>query len=97
MLCEHVAVDNSRELDRHTGVGSNGVDPAEEPSAEWGWHGTFPRAQIVAGWVSTAIILVMLIGNHQGRTEDLWLIGIAVFMAAGLVLHSIRSRNAWRR
>jgi hypothetical protein len=27
------------------------VDPAEEPSAEWGWHGGFPRGMIIAGWV----------------------------------------------
>ncbi len=89
---------NSRELAaRNTGITSTGVDPEEEPSAEWGWHGTFPRGQMIAGWVSTAIILTMLIGNHQGRTEDLWLIGVALVMAAGLVLHTINKRNAWRR
>lgn len=74
-----------------------GVDPEEEPSAEWGWHGGFPRGAVIAGWISTAIMLVMLIGNHQGRTENLWLIGVALVMAAGLVLHSMRKRHSWRR
>lgn len=73
------------------------VDPDEEPSAEWGWHGTFPHGALIAGWVSTAIIFVMLIGNHTGRTEDIWLVGVGIAMAAGLVWQTLRTRNAWRR
>ena len=83
---------DSRELAQRSAV-----DPDEEPSAEWGWHGTFPTGALVAGWVSTAIIFVMLIGNHTGRTEDLWLVGVGIAMAAGLVWQSLRKRNAWRR
>lgn len=74
-----------------------GVDPEEEPSVEWGWHGGFPRGAVIAGWISTAIMLLLLIGNHEGRTEDLWLIGVAAVMAGGLVLHSVNKRNSWRR
>jgi hypothetical protein len=73
------------------------VDPAEEPSVEWGWHGGFPRAMMIAGWFSVGALLLMLVGNHQGRTEDLWLVGLAVVMAIGLVLHTLRKRHAWRR
>ena len=73
------------------------IDPAEEPSVEWGWHGGFPRGMIIAAWFSVGALLVMLIGNHQGRTEDIWLIGVALVMAAGLVMRTIRRRNAWRR
>ena len=83
---------NSRELAQRPTV-----DPEEEPSAEWGWHGTFPRGMMIAGWVSAAIMLVMLIGNHTGRTEDLFLIGTAVVMAGGLILHTVGKRNSWRR
>lgn len=83
---------NSRELAQHPAV-----DPEEEPSVEWGWHGSFPKGMIIAGWVSVAIIFTMLIGNHTGRTEDLWLVGTGVAMAAGLILHTVRTRNAWRR
>lgn len=83
---------NSRELAQRPAV-----DPDEEPSVEWGWHGGFPRGMLIAGWVSVAIMLSMLIGNHTGRIEDLFLIATAVVMAAGLIRHSLAKRNAWRR
>lgn len=73
------------------------VDPADEPSAEWGWHGSFPRLVQVLGWVIVGSLLAMLIGNHTGRIEDLWLIGGAVIIAGALVLDVRRSRTAWRR
>ena len=73
------------------------VHPEDEPSVEWGWHGGFPRGSLIAGWVSVVIILSMLVGNHDGRVEDVWLIVIAAAMAFGLVRHSMRRRHAWRR
>ncbi len=89
---------DSREVaTRSTGLTDTGVDPEEEPSAEWGWHGSFPMGSVIAGWVSVAIIFVMLIGNHTGRTEDIWLIGVGIAMIAALILHTVRKRNAWRR
>jgi hypothetical protein len=89
---EDTVASNSRELAQRPAV-----DPDEEPSAEWGWHGSFPRGMMIAGWVSVAIMLVMLIGNHTGRTENIWLIGVAIAMAAGLVLTTLSKRNSWRR
>ena len=83
---------NSREV-----VKRSTVDPADEPSAEWGWHGGFPRGMMIAGWFSVGALLIMLIGNHRGRTEDIWLIGTAVVLALALVLQTVRKRNAWRR
>jgi hypothetical protein len=83
---------SSRELARRPEV-----DPKDEPSAEWGWHGDFPRGKMIAGWVTVAILLAMLVGNHEGRTEDLWLIGFAVVIAGALVRESVRKRHAWRR
>lgn len=73
------------------------VDPEDEPSAEWGWHGTFPRGMLIAGWGSVIALLSFTIGNHVGRVEDIWLIGLAAIMAFGLVRHSVRQRNARRR
>ncbi|GGM39147.1 hypothetical protein GCM10012275_07580 [Longimycelium tulufanense] len=73
------------------------VDPAEEPSAEWGWHGTFPRGIQIAGWLTALVMLAMLIGNHEGRTEDLYLVLIAVTMAGMLVWDIVRRRTSWRR
>lgn len=84
---------DSRELVQRT----DGVDPQEEPSVEWGWHGGFPRGSIIAGWTVVVILFIMLIGNHTGRTEDIWLIGTGILLAAALVLQSVRKRNAWRR
>ncbi len=74
----------------------NGVDPAIEPSAAWGWHGEFPKGRLIAGWISTAIMLVMLIGNHTGRIEDVWLLVIAAVMAFGLARQTLRERKSWR-
>lgn len=73
------------------------VDTHDEPSAEWGWHGRFPRAVKVAGWLSTLVVFGMLIGNHQGRTEDLWLVLIGISMTGLLVWDQARSRTSWRR
>jgi hypothetical protein len=88
---EDVVARNSRELAQRP------ADPPDEPSVEWGWHGSFPRGEVIAGWVCVVILLLFLIGNHTGRVEDLWLIGLAVVMAIGLIMHSVRRRNAWRR
>jgi hypothetical protein len=73
------------------------VDPHEEPSAEWGWHGSFPRAKIAAGVVSILVLLVFAIGPYQSRTQDLWLIGIALLIAFAIVRNIRAKRNAWRR
>jgi hypothetical protein len=73
------------------------VDPRDEPSAAWGWHGGFPKASLIAGWVSTIIVLLMLIGNHQGRVEDLWLVAIGLGMIALLIRHTMHARRSWRR
>jgi hypothetical protein len=76
---------------------STSVDPQDEPSAEWGWHGTFPKATRVAGWLTAVFLLLMLIGNHRGHTEDIYLIGTAALIVIALIWDRIRSRTAWRR
>jgi hypothetical protein len=73
------------------------VDPQDEPSAEWGWHGTFPKATRVAGWLTAVVLLLMLIGNHRGHIEDIYLIGVAALIVIALIWDRIRSRTAWRR
>jgi Protein of unknown function (DUF2631) len=73
------------------------VDPQDEPSAEWGWHGTFPKATRVAGWLTAVALLLMLIGNHRGHIEDIYLIGVAALIVIALIWDRIRSRTAWRR
>lgn len=81
------------------------VDPADEPSAEWGWHGSYPKAAQAGGWFTVIALLAMLFGNHQGilsggghlAEADIWLIGIALVLAIGLLVDLSRRRKAWRR
>ena len=75
----------------------NGVDPADEPSAAWGWHGGFPRGALIVGWFSVVAMRIMLIGNPQGRVADLWLLVVAALMAFGLARKTIKDRHSWRR
>ncbi|MFC4945415.1 DUF2631 domain-containing protein [Pseudonocardia sp. GCM10023141] len=82
---------NSKELAK-----APAVDPEDEPSAEWGWHGEFPKGRVVAGVISIFILLVFMIGNYQSRTQDLWLIGFAVVIAIGIIIQVVRKRNSWR-
>jgi hypothetical protein len=85
-------VSSSSELDKRPAV-----DTHEEPSAEWGWHGTFPKATRIAGWLSAIFCFLMLIGNHHGFTEDLWLVVTGVSIIAFLIWDQVRSRTSWRR
>ena len=73
------------------------VDPHDEPSVEWGWHGGFPRGMMIAGWAVVVILLLFTIGNHEGHIEDIWLVATAVVIAFSLVMRTIRKRHAWRR
>jgi len=68
-----------------------------EPSVEWGWHGGFPRAARIGGWVMAAIMFLMLIGNHRGNIENLWLIAIGLIIVGILVADQIKRRTSWRR
>ncbi|OQO90159.1 DUF2631 domain-containing protein [Saccharomonospora piscinae] len=73
------------------------VDPRDEPSAEWGWHGSFPKAARAGAWATAAIMFLMLIGNHQNRTEDVVLIVTGVGIIVFLLFDLRRRRTAWRR
>ncbi|MGQ0842365.1 DUF2631 domain-containing protein [Actinokineospora sp.] len=73
------------------------VSPQDEPSAEWGWHGSFPRATAFAGILVGLAMFGMLIGNHTGLTEDLWLIGVGVGLLAGVGWLVHKRRTSWRR
>jgi hypothetical protein len=73
------------------------VDPRDEPSAKWGWHGTFPKAARVGGWVIAVVLLLMLKGNHENNTENVWLVGLAALVVLLLVLDLRKRRTAWRK
>ncbi|MCF6423170.1 DUF2631 domain-containing protein [Amycolatopsis tucumanensis] len=73
------------------------VDPRDEPSAEWGWHGGFPKGARIAGWVTVVVLLAMIYNNHENNTENVWLVGIAAGIVIGLLLDIRKKRTAWRR
>jgi hypothetical protein len=76
----------------------NAVDPHEEPSAAWGWHGSFPRGREIGGWITAIAMFAMaFIGNHVAETERLWLLGIGAFLVIYLIWARVRQRTAWRR
>lgn len=87
----HVA-SNSREV-----AIRSGVDPEDEPSVDWGWHGTFPRGTAIAGVVTAIALVVMLIGHPTSWTETLYMVVPAVAILAGVVWQIMRKRNDWRR
>jgi uncharacterized membrane protein HdeD (DUF308 family) len=90
VLCDDTGVaSDSRELAH--------VDPQDEPSAEWGWHGGFPKGTIIAGVVTILACVAFLFGPYQSRTQDLWLIGTIVVVLIGMALQIRSKRNAWRR
>ncbi|HVV12527.1 DUF2631 domain-containing protein [Amycolatopsis sp.] len=73
------------------------VDPRDEPSAEWGWHGSFPKATRIAGWFSAIVLFLMIYNNHENDTENVWLIGLGVGLIILLLIDLKRRRTAWRR
>ena len=74
-----------------------GVDPHDEPSAEWGWHGSFPNGTRIAGVVVAIILLVLLIGPYQTHLQDFWMITIALGLLVLVVRGTVKRRNDWRK
>ena len=67
-----------------------------ERPEEWGWHGETGKVGRIGAWITVLVILSFLIGNHEGRMEDLWLIGVAFVLVLILVWDIFRRKNAWR-
>ena len=83
---------NSREVAK-----ASEVSPDDEPSAAWGWHGGFPKGTVIGGVITIILCIAFIPGPYQSRTQDIWLILIAIGIALAIVGHVIRRRNAWRR
>lgn len=87
----------TKELDKHERAVTSAVDPRDEPSAEWGWHGSFPKATQAIGWALAVMLLALQIGPHHSNTENYWLIGTAATIVAMLLWDLRRRRTSWRR
>lgn len=70
-------------------------EPADAPSARFGWHGEGLKTFKIAGLVSIVALLVMMIGNHEGHVEDLFLLGFVLLLAFILIRGEILSRRKW--
>jgi hypothetical protein len=67
-------------------------DPNYGPSAEWGWHGGFPRGLRISGFVSVIVLIALMYPHDQqlGQMHLLWLGGIAAVILVGIVLPARR-------
>lgn len=71
-------------------------NPHDEPSVEWGWHGTLPTGARIGGIFVVIAMFGMFIGNQQGHVEDIFL-GLTGVLFLGLLLLSMRRRRQSRR
>ena len=82
---------------REEGIVRADSHPVEhERPEEWGWHGETGKWGRRLAAIPILFLLSMLIGNHEGRMEDIWLIAIAGGMVLILVWDARRRKNAWR-
>jgi uncharacterized protein DUF2631 len=82
---------------REEGIIRAGETPVmHERPEDWGWHGEGGKTARITGYLMIVFLLVMLIGNHEGRVEDLWLIGFALTLLVSLIWDARRRKNAWR-
>ncbi|MFF0487617.1 DUF2631 domain-containing protein [Nocardia sp. NPDC003482] len=69
------------------------VDPAEVPSAAWGWSGESPRAFRIAGWVVVVILLAMLFEGPQGSSSGTGNIGYIFLILFAALLAGVLIRD----
>jgi len=68
-------------------------EPVTSPDQHKPGH---PRAGRIGAAVTLLLLLSMLIGNHKGRVEDIWLIAAAGTLALVLVGDWVLRRNGLR-
>ena len=82
---------------REEGVVRTGEHPVEhERPEEWGWHGEMGKWGRRLTIIPIVFLVAMVFGNHQGKLEDIWLIGFAALLVLLLVVDARRRKNAWR-
>lgn len=78
-------------------IEASGIDPADEPSVGWGWHGHANKFFKGLGVFFAAFLLVMIIGNHESRIEDWYLVAFAGLILFFIGADEYRKRNKWHR
>ncbi len=94
---DHPDTERVNQPGREEAVVRHDAQPVEhERPEEWGWHGETGRAGRIGAWIAVLVTLAFLVGNHRGRIEDIWIVGIAVGMIVILIADWRRRKNAWR-
>ncbi|NJP31792.1 DUF2631 domain-containing protein [Micromonospora thermarum] len=70
-----------------------GSEPVTAPDQHKPGHRKSGRIGAV---VVALALLAMLCGNHEGRVEDLWLVGLAVLLLAIVIGDAVLRRNGLR-
>jgi hypothetical protein len=98
--CQNDAVSETQRVNqpgREEGIVRADAHPVEhERPEEWGWHGEMGKWGRRLTIIPIVFLVAMVFGNHQGKLEDIWLIGIAAFLVLLLVVDARRRKNAWR-
>jgi len=82
---------------REEGIIRAGDTPVmHERPEDWGWHAEAGKTGRIAGWVLAVILLTMLVGNHEGRVEDIYLVLAAAILVVTLLWDIRRRKNSWR-
>lgn len=55
------------------------------------------KAAYIGAIVSTVILLLMVLGNHHGKVEDLWLVGVAGVLVLVLLADWALRKNGIKR
>jgi hypothetical protein len=70
---------------------------SEEPVTSPDQHKPTPlKAARIVGVIAIVMMVLMTLGNHEGRVEDIWLLGIAGLMTFILVSDIVLRRNGLR-
>ncbi|MEV0270869.1 DUF2631 domain-containing protein [Hamadaea sp. NPDC050747] len=70
-----------------------GTEPVTSPDQ----HKPTPvKAARIAGVLSIIALLLMTLGNHEGRVEDVFLVTFAGIIAALIIIDAVLRRNGLR-
>lgn len=73
------------------------VDPADVPSAKWGWSRINHRNWHIAGFVMVIFLLGTLRGAHPGNVENIFVILFAVTVLVITVRDMLGRKRGWLR
>lgn len=94
---DHPATGRVNQPGREEGIVRADAQPIQhERPEDWGWHGETGKWGRITSWIAILFLAAYLVGNHEGRIEDLWVAGLVVLLVLLKVYDWFRRRNAWR-